>query len=160
MSASGLEVCSTAIGKLFWQNNTSHVITSFRTDSRNRVTAVAANFAGCLDFARHDRDIRSRTNYPLFAFDPLFAHDFCAAVCSWRAHRGRQWLAINPNSFASHRLHGLCAHRSHALQPARRLVARSTQPTYCIASLVNIKIVGPHVADSQLCCVFTGGIRN
>jgi hypothetical protein len=30
-------------------------IASFRAKSRNPVAQVKANFAGCLDFARHDR---------------------------------------------------------------------------------------------------------
>ena len=59
-----------------------------------------------------------RTNYSLSSVDSLFAHDFRTAVCSWCAHRGREWLAFAENSFVGGRVHGLCAHRSHAFQSA------------------------------------------
>ena len=60
-----------------------------------------------------------RTNRPISSVDPFLSYNFRASLCSWRADRGCEWVAIVKNSLLSDRLHGVRADGSHAFQPAR-----------------------------------------
>src|SRR5262249_42099182 len=59
-----------------------------------------------------------RTNRPISSVDPLLSYNFRASLCSWRAYRSCEWVAIVKNSLLSDRLHGVRADCSDAFQPA------------------------------------------
>src|SRR5262249_49624387 len=60
-----------------------------------------------------------RTNRPISSVDPFLSYNFRASLCSWRADRGCEWVAIVKDSLLSDHLHGVRADGSHAFQPAR-----------------------------------------
>lgn len=83
------------------------------------------------------------------AVDSIFAHGFRAAVCSWCARCGGEWLALIPNITSGPRLHDFRAHGGHAFQSLRRLVARSTQPAHGFKAFASLKIGGRRIARRQ-----------